>query len=234
LPGARHGVGGWRYAFYRLPDSVQGQAVLDRVDAELRTGERWRAVRAGANAYRTWLHQVSGEQVSMVVAGYRPLIMSIGPHRSTTPPPTGSPGPGATPASSSPTTRPSQPAVDEALSIAHRAVLAFQGQELLDQHVLALVGQAQQAFEEWVQREQRAAQLQLSLDTRACPSCGNRCPSQARGCPSCQYRFTAADDAQRDSARAKAVNELRLLKAGGRPPATPPPPPPPSSPPILR
>jgi ribosomal protein L40E len=203
----------WQYTFYQFPEHVQSRQVLDLVEWALRKHGDWAPVAAGldGDGYRTWMHHGSGQRVSMVVAGIRPLVLSIGAHAAR---------PGAGGAAEVARLRSSaSDAVARALDAAQQVATKLAGRELSERDVLPLVEQAQRAYHGWVRDERRVAELAASLDERSCPACGARVPFSAARCRACQYRFTPADDLQRDQLRARTLRDLRALRDRAEPDA---------------
>jgi len=200
MPETRFGVAGWRYQFYWFPDHVGPGTVLDHVQRLLRGTGEWNIARPGGSSYRTWAHTPSGEEIAMVAAGLRPLVMSLG----------SSSGPDAG-------------ALAVAFSAADHVAAELGGRALADGAVMPLVERAQRDYERWAQHQQRVAELTVDLTTRACPNCGRRVESAARRCRLCGYRFSPADDAARDGHTSRSAAELRRLQSGQE--ATPAPPP---------
>jgi hypothetical protein len=201
VPQTRYGISGWRYAFYWFPDHLESGAVLDRVQKLLlREAGDWQLARSGGSSYRVWAHLPSGQEVAMVAAGLRPLVLSVG----------------------------ARTLVDgDGLAVAFSAVehVAAEagGEELPDGAVMPLVERAQRDYEHWARTQQRMAELTVELTTRPCPSCGRRVEASAGRCRLCRYRFTAADDLARDGQASRSAEELRRLQAGhSAAPARPP------------
>jgi hypothetical protein len=195
VPENRYGVAGWRYAFYWFPDHLEPGMVLDRVQKMLRDTGDWNIGRPGGSSYRTWVHLPSGEEVAMVAAGLRPLVMSVG-------------------------ARPSGAPTDQiggvpiVISAVDHLARELGGRDLADGGVMQLVERAQRDYEQWTQDQQRIAQLTVELTTRPCPSCGKRVESSAARCRLCGYRFSAADDLARDAQTSQSAGELRRLQSG--------------------
>jgi hypothetical protein len=80
------------------------------------------------------------------------------------------------------------------------AVLANGGKSLTDRQLAEYLPQAQQRWQRALTERQRLRQSERLLEARQCPVCGSWSANSATHCVGCDHRFTAADDAARDTA----------------------------------
>jgi hypothetical protein len=197
VPEQSVGASGPRYDFYLFPDNVEARVVLDRVGQALHDSGQWTVARAGGAYWRTWLHGPSGQEVGMVAAGLRPLVLSVGL------------------AGANPETAPRDGAgLPAARRAAERVAGALGARPLTAVNVLQLFQQARRADQEWARTQQRIAELTAQLSTRTCPSCAKLARAYATTCRLCGYRFTRADDLARDARSTRAAAALRQFAAG--------------------
>jgi hypothetical protein len=224
-----------RYAHFAFPGHVLPLPALQHVDQVIVSLPGWAAttsVSIGGNpvGYAGWRHRDTGVELLAVIAGFQPLIVSLG-QRSDDPEL-------RVDAWALPETIASGKALRNQLATIRRALVAVQravgqlgGRAVRDVELLGLVKQSQERFEWWVRAEHRVEALTPFLTHRRCPACQAWSRYDARWCRGCRHEFGPRDDFARDDAKAKAEREIASLMAQGAamrggPPSNPPGPPP--------
>jgi hypothetical protein len=187
-----------RYAHLQFPGQVGIDAAVDQLERAIAARPGWQPVGhtgAAVLGYQSWVHPRAGVELLAVVAGFQPLVVSVGQR--------------------SAGGRRRHGVVADALGSVERSVLAVGGRVVPDADLPGLVRQAQERFEWWVRAEHRMESLAPYLTHRCCPDCGDWSRFDARWCRSCRHEFTAQDNHDRDDARAAAEQELDELRADG-------------------
>jgi hypothetical protein len=187
-----------RYAHVQFPGQVGIDAAVEQLERTIAARPGWQpagSAGAAARGHQSWVHPRTGAELLAVVAGFQPLVISVGQrsaggHRRNR-------------------------VVADALGSVERSVLAAGGRVVADADLPGLVRQAQERFQWWVRAEHRMESLAPYLTHRACPACDDWSRFDARWCRSCQREFTAHDDVDRDDAKAAAERELDELRAAG-------------------
>jgi hypothetical protein len=200
-----------RYANFWLPDRVSpamaighGQAAIGGGGLGWHPDGRGYGVE-GAVGYASSTHRSTGLQLVLLVAGIRPLIISVGQRGGRAP-------------------REDVAVLGQALRNIAAAYRALGGWIVTERDLLGLVRQAQVHADWLVAAEQRVEQLTPCLTHRACPLCRAWSRYEARWCHACRYEFTPQDNFARDDARARAEREIGAFQAQSGPGAPPPPP----------
>jgi hypothetical protein len=187
-----------RYAHLQFPGQVGIDAAVVQLERAIAARPGWQPVgHAGAAAlgYQSWVHPRAGVELLAVVAGFQPLLVSVGQR--------------------SAGRRGRHGALLDALSSVERSVLAVGGRVVPDADLPGLVRQAHERFAWWVGAEHRMESLVPYLTHRCCPDCGDWSRFDARWCRTCLREFTPQDNHDRDGARAAAEQELDELRADG-------------------
>jgi hypothetical protein len=187
-----------RYAHLQFPGQVGIDAAVVQLERAIAARPGWQPVgHAGAAAlgYQSWVHPRAGVELLAVVAGFQPLLVSVGQR--------------------SAGRRGRHGALLDALSSVERSVLAVGGRVVPDADLPGLVRQAHERFAWWVGAEHRMESLVPYLTHRCCPDCGDWSRFDARWCRSCLREFTPQDNHDRDGVRAAAEQELDELRADG-------------------
>lgn len=187
-----------RYAHLQFPGQVGIDAAVNQLERAIAALPGWQPVgHAGAATvgYQSWIHSRTGVELLAVVAGFQPLVVSVGQR--------------------SVGRRGRHGALSAALGSVERTVLAVGGRVVPDAELPGLVRQAEERFEWWVRAEHRMESLAPYLTHRSCPACDDWSGFDARWCRSCRHEFTAQDNHDRDDAKAAAERELAELRADG-------------------
>jgi hypothetical protein len=235
-PGPRSLVrAGARYAHFHFPGHVPIAAAFRHVDTAVVQLPGWeRGAQGGATTpaelvgHQSWAHRPSRVELLAVVAGFQPLVVSIGQRSEDSRVSTDAGLEGV--ASSGRALRSELATISRALRNVERHVHALGGWTVRDSELLGLVRHAQERFEWWVRAEHRVEELTPYLSHRSCPACRSWSKFDARWCRGCRHEFTAQDNFQRDDAKAAAEREIAALRADGiRAVQGGPPPPPPEA-----
>lgn len=218
--------GGQRYAHFAFSGHVDIRATMEAVDQAVVGLPGWAAEpTAAADAgFRSWRHQPSGAELLMVVAGFQPLLLSVGQRSDD--PAVQSAGSPEHVAAVGRALRGQLAMTGATLRAVVAAVAHLGGRPVRDADLLPLARRAQERFEWWVKAEHRVELLTPYLTHRCCPACNGWSKQDARWCRDCQREFTPQDSFRDDDARANAEREIAALTAegvrvveGGPPPA---------------
>jgi len=217
---------GQRYAHFAFSGHLDIRAAMEAIDQAVVGLPGWAAEpTAGADAgFRSWRHQPSGVELLMVVAGFQPLLLSVGQRSDD--PAVQSAGSPENVAAVGRTLRGQLAVTGAALRAVAAAVAHLGGRPVRDADLLPLARRAQERFEWWVKAEHRVEVRTPYLTHRRCPACNGWSKQDARWCRDCQREFTPQDNFRDDDARTNAEREIAALTAegvrvveGGPPPA---------------
>jgi hypothetical protein len=217
---------GRRYVHFAFSGHVDIRAAMEVVDRAVVGLAGWAAEpTAGADAgFRSWRHRPSGVELLMVVAGFQPLLLSVGQRSDD--PAVQSAGSPEHVAAVGRALRGQLAVTGEALRAVAAAVAHLGGRPVRDAELLPLARRAQERFEWWVKAEHRVEVLTPYLTHRRCPACNGWSQRDARWCRDCRREFTPQDNFRDDDARTGAEREIAALTAegvrvveGGPPPA---------------
>jgi hypothetical protein len=225
---------GSRYAHFVFPDPVAAGVASAAVHRAVTALPGWRASTAGSateasaevTGYQAFVHPDTGVELLAVVAGFQPLVLSVG-QRSEDLRVSSSAGFQEV-ARSGTALRGQLATLARALKAVERSARELGGRTAGDAELLGLVRQAQERFEWWVAAEHRAEQLAPCLSHRSCPVCQSWSSFEARWCRSCRHEFTPQENFGRDAAKAGAERELAALRMEGMRASEGGPPPPPT------
>jgi hypothetical protein len=211
---------GSRYAHFVFAGPVAAAAAMAAIDRAVTSLPGWRLESTGGfvrppdvTGYQAFVHPDSGAELLAVIAGFQPLIVSVGQRSEDLRVETGASVQDV--ARSGTALRGQLATIARALKAVERSVRELGGRTVADAELLDLVKQAQERFEWWVAAEQRAELLARHLSHRSCPACGSWSSFDARWCRGCRYEFTPQDTFRRDDAKANAERELASLQAEG-------------------
>jgi hypothetical protein len=211
---------GSRYAHYVFTGPLPAATAMAAITRAVAALPGWRLSTAGGSAaspdvtgYQAFTHPDSGVELLAVIAGFQPLVVSVGQRSEDLRVETGASAQDV--ARSGAALRGQLAIVSRALKAAERSARELGGRTVADAELLGLVRQAQERFEWWVAAERRAEQLARHLSHRSCPVCQGWSSSEARWCRGCGHEFTPQDTFRRDDAKAGAERELAALRAEG-------------------
>jgi len=233
---------GQRYAHFAFSGHLDIRAAMEAIDQAVVGLPGWAAEpTAGADAgFRSWRHQPSGVELLMVVAGFQPLLLSVGQRSDD--PAVQSAGSPENVAAVGRTLRGQRTGLAQdqnhgipdgdqvgrhglaqapfavtgaALRAVAAAVAHLGGRPVRDADLLPLARRAQERFEWWVKAEHRVEVLTPYLTHRRCPACNGWSKQDARWCRDCQREFTPQDNFRDDDARTNAEREIAALTAEG-------------------
>ena len=187
------------YAFLAFPPATRIETIIALATSAICSDEKWQIAAAEAG-WCTWRHGTSGRALTMIVAGYLPVIVVVAP---------GSPG------------APARPgirwlvharAVGSARSRFIRAARG-QGARVVSTSALpGLVAQSAGLCEHWDAINHRLTEMAEADRIRFCPRCGAGCRPSARWCTRCEYEFGQGDDHARDRAVLERRREADVLR----------------------
>jgi hypothetical protein len=211
---------GSRYAHFVFLGPVAAAAAMATISRAVTALPGWRLASAGGVAtppdvtgYQAFAHPDSGVELLAVIAGFQPLVLSVGQRSEDLRVETRASAQDV--ARSGAALRGQLATIARALKAVERSVRELGGRTVSDAELLGLVRQAQERFEWWVAAEHRAEQLARHLSHRSCPVCGSWSSFDARWCRGCRHEFTPQDTFRRDDAKASAERELASLRAEG-------------------
>jgi hypothetical protein len=210
------GPAGHRYTHFVFSGHVGVRVAVDAVDRAVVGLPGWTAdgSTAGVDAgFRSWRHQPSGVELLMVVAGFQPLLLSVGQRSDD--PAVQSGGSPDNVAAVGRALRGRLAVTGTALRAVGSAVGHLGGRSVRDAEFLPLARRAQERFEWWVQAEHRVEVLTPYLTHRRCPACNGWSKHGMRWCRDCQREFTPQDNFRDDDARTSAEREIAALTAEG-------------------
>jgi hypothetical protein len=214
----------YQYANFWLPDQVSPAMAIRHAQAAIGGRLGWSPDSPGqALGYATWTHRASGLQLLLVLAGFRPLVVSVGQRREREVS-TRHAGPSDM-AAAGRTMRGDLAVVGQALKRIDAAYRSLGGRIVTEAQLLGLVRQAQEQSDLMAATEHRLEQLAPFLTHRRCPVCGTWSRHDARWCHACRYEFTPNDNFARDDATARAQREIGAFRMRHDPNGPPPPPP---------
>lgn len=230
---ARSGRVRSQYANFWLPEQVTPAMAIWQAQAAIGGRRGWHPDDPGHGAgdavgYATWTHHATRLQLLLILAGLRPLIVSVGQRRERAAS-EGRAGPSEV-AAAGRTMRNDLAVMGQALKQIGAAYRTLGGRPVAEAHLVGLVRQAQEQSDWMVATEHRLEQLAPCLTHRRCQMCGTWSRNEARWCHACRYEFTPHDNFARDDATARAEREIGAFRMQSDPSVPPPPPPPAGAP----